>query len=209
MKTHLETGCSRRRYSAGHITTNTSLVTCLACRKIISAKGLRPREHFQETPTLVATSKHEWSHVMGFTCPCCGTEIEHSKGDGHRVAHCKCWKRGYYVVQLIPNVIVVKGPSPSYKSTWINDTKAGLEAHGYKTLHVRAFSASEVLKHAETTTSRYTFIEVIGGGSVTIEFRTWMGLHDLMQGLSGDADDYKCGIERGRGLIPRIEGEHA
>jgi len=44
---------------------------------------------------------------LTFTCPKCKTKISHGgwygqpgMGDGRRVAHCKCWPRGYYVKEI-------------------------------------------------------------------------------------------------------------
>ena len=44
-----------------------------------------------------------------FRCPKCGQENNHGgvfnelgAGDGHRVSHCECWPRGYYIKEVLP-----------------------------------------------------------------------------------------------------------
>jgi len=45
-----------------------------------------------------------------FTCPCCGwgnshgaCGPKHGEGDGHRGSHCRCWGRGYFIVETGPD----------------------------------------------------------------------------------------------------------
>ncbi len=97
MKTHFFTGCSLGRHRGwgsrgGPVTNELNHVSCLACLNIIKKKGLRPRSDFPDVPTFDA---EPWSHGLAFTCPCCGERNVHGQGDGHRVSHCECWKRGY------------------------------------------------------------------------------------------------------------------
>lgn len=35
--------------------------------------------------------------TVRFQCPKCGRWNHHGYGDGHRVAHCRCWPNGYYI----------------------------------------------------------------------------------------------------------------
>jgi hypothetical protein len=53
-------------------------------------------------------NREQGCHLV-FTCPTCGVENVHGgaygnpgAGDGHRVSHCQCWPRGYYICELKP-----------------------------------------------------------------------------------------------------------
>ena len=65
----------------------------------------------------------ECDRVFGqlqFSCPRCGKKNIHGggrsagDGDGHRVAHCKCWPSGYYVKErsIVGGQHSASGPVP-------------------------------------------------------------------------------------------------
>jgi hypothetical protein len=56
-----------------------------------------------QIPTFEVTRR---GRSLVFTCPRCGSENSHGAcgpevgaGNGHRVAHCRCWSGGYYIVE--------------------------------------------------------------------------------------------------------------
>ena len=70
-------------------------VTCPQCLNIIKMKGLVERSQFPDVPTFQAELKRG---LACFTCPVCGKECRHgSCGSGHRVSHCGCWEKGYFL----------------------------------------------------------------------------------------------------------------
>ncbi|MBA3012673.1 MAG: hypothetical protein FP812_20900 [Desulfobacula sp.] len=99
-KVHYELGgCARsteawRKCGRNESTKKISEVSCLHCLKVIKREGLIDRDQFPEIPTFKAKLKRA---LACFRCPVCGQENVHGRGAGHRVAHCDCWERGYFI----------------------------------------------------------------------------------------------------------------
>lgn len=113
LKTHYRPsarcGMALCRRLPGPVSEDPADVTCRDCLRAIERLGIRPRSEFPEVPTFEVQAVNA-VNVM-FRCPRCGKENWHGKGDGHRVAHCGCWPRGYVIVEA-PAVV-----GPSWAST--------------------------------------------------------------------------------------------
>ena len=56
-----------------------------------------------EIPTIQARriTRPDGVELFAFICPKCGQHITHGAagGPGHRLAHCPCWPRGYFITE--------------------------------------------------------------------------------------------------------------
>jgi hypothetical protein len=123
MKIHYIHGCRKGRYPDGYLgddylaTKDLDAVTCKTCINQIIKKNLQPRASFPDVPTFEVTPEDRIFHRgrpdgchLAFICPICGVKIIHGgyyekpgSGDGHRVTHCGCWERGYYIKEIHKN----------------------------------------------------------------------------------------------------------
>ncbi len=118
-KVHHPKGCGRGRYGGYPESLDPREVTCLVCRRYVEKHGLQPRSSFPDVPTFDVRpegrflyprrsdgTRETGCHLV-FRCPVCGQENNHGglygqpgAGDGHRVSHCPCWERGYYIREV-------------------------------------------------------------------------------------------------------------
>jgi hypothetical protein len=119
-KTHYKHGCSLGRWSeihandTGPVVKTIEEVTCKNCISVIRKRGLKNRSEFPEIPTFEVIASGRFKYPRGktgchlsFTCPACGSKNSHGgeyekigEGDGHRVSHCGCWKKGYFIKEV-------------------------------------------------------------------------------------------------------------
>jgi hypothetical protein len=62
---------------------------------------------FEARLVLMPQRRRPPARLLVAVCPRCGRELVHGgcdgpgRGDGHRVAHCGCWPRGYVIHEVI------------------------------------------------------------------------------------------------------------
>jgi hypothetical protein len=115
MKVHHPNGCVRSKAGRFQMSLEPDEITCAACRRYVAKYGLQSRSKFPDCPTFDVRAEGKyftkesglWGCSLIFRCPCCGRENVHGglygrpgAGDGHRVAHCQCWKSGYYIREI-------------------------------------------------------------------------------------------------------------
>lgn len=65
----------------------------------IKAWDAERRAQYREIPHFMVERDPQTGFAK-FECPVCGKVNHHGIGDGHRQGHCRCWKRGYYIVTV-------------------------------------------------------------------------------------------------------------
>lgn len=110
-KVHFKETCTRS-WTGVETTTDMAKVTCKSCLKFVNK-----RREYPDVPTftVIGEDNHRRRRrMLRFTCPICGQVNVHSgafgqsgAADGHRSAHCVCWRPDGYVVREALNEVVL------------------------------------------------------------------------------------------------------